>query len=58
MQKAGVELVHFQDQDKIDAMKDFAIDLTVETIINQGKEYAQPAREYATWLKAELAKIK
>ena len=56
MQKAGVELVHFQDQGKLDALKDYAIDLTVETITKQGKEYEQPAKEYAKWLRAELAK--
>jgi TRAP-type C4-dicarboxylate transport system substrate-binding protein len=56
MQKAGVELVHFEDQGKLDALKDYAIDLTVETIVNQGKEYEQPAKEYAKWLRAELAK--
>ena len=56
MQKAGAKLVHFEDQAKLDKMRDFAINLTVETIINQGKEYEQPAREYAKWLKAELAK--
>jgi len=56
MQKAGVEVVHFQDQDKIDALRDYAIDLTVDTIINQGKEYEQPAKNYAKWLRAELAK--
>jgi hypothetical protein len=56
MQKAGVELVHFEDQAKLDGMRDFAIDLTVETIVKQGKEYEQPARDYAKWLRAELAK--
>ena len=56
MQKAGAKLIHFEDQDKINALRNFAIDLTVETIIQQGKAYAKPAREYAEWLKAELAK--
>ena len=56
MQKAGAELIHFQDQDKIDALKDYAIDLTVDTIVKQGKEYEKPAKDYAKWLRAELAK--
>ena len=56
MQKAGTELVHFEDQDKIDSLKDYALELTVETIVNQGKEYKKPAEDYAKWLKAELIK--
>ena len=58
MQKAGAKLIHFQDQDKINAMRDFAIDLTAEAVSRQGDEYKKPAREYAKWLKAQLAKIK
>jgi len=54
--KAGVKVIHFQDQDKVTALKDYAIDLTVEAIAKQGKEYEKPAMEYAKWLKAELAK--
>ena len=56
MQKAGIELIQFEDQDKIDALRDWAIDLTVEAIVKQGKEYEKPAKDYAKWLKAELAK--
>ena len=56
MQKAGSELIHFEDQDKLNALRDYAIDLTVETIANQGKEYEQPAKEYAKWLSRNLLK--
>lgn len=56
MQKAGAELIHFQDQDKINALRDYATDLTVDTIAKQGKEYEKPAKAYAKWLRAELAK--
>lgn len=56
MQKAGVELIPFDDQDKLNALRDYAIDLTVETVAKQGKEYEQPAKDYAKWLRSELAK--
>ena len=57
MQKAGVKLVHFENQAQLDGMRDFVIDLTVDTIIKQGKEYERPAKAYAKWLRAELAKM-
>ena len=56
MKKAGVKYIPFEDQAKVNQHRDYAIDLTAETIIAQGKEYEKPARAYAAWLKAELKK--
>jgi len=58
MQDAGVNVVKFEDQDQVDALRDFVIDLTAETISAQGQAYAEPTKEYASWLKTELDKRK
>ena len=57
MQKAGAELVHFEDQDKlIQAVAD-PIGLVEEEVAAVGGEYKKAARIYAEFLKAEIARL-
>ena len=58
MLKAGVKIHHFEDADKFYKAIPDPIQLTYENVINQGKEYEAPAKEYADWLRAEIAKLK
>lgn len=58
MQKKGAKVIRFEDQAKLAPYRDQALDMAVEILTAQGKEYEQPAKEYAAWLKAELAKRK
>jgi TRAP-type transport system periplasmic protein len=58
MLKAGVKMHHFEDADKFyNAIPD-PIQITYESVINQGKSYKAPAKKYADWLRAEIAKLK
>jgi len=56
MLKAGVKMHHFEDTDKFFKAIPDPITLAYESVINQGKEYEAPAKEYAEWLRAKLAK--
>ncbi len=58
MKKAGVKFTRFEDNDKLLKVIPNPIDMTVETIVKNGKQYRKPAEAYARWLKAELAKAK
>ena len=53
---AGAELVHFQDQEQlINALPD-TIELVEQRVAYAGKHYQEPARQYAEFLREELAK--
>ena len=57
MQKAGAELVHFEDQDKlIEAVPD-PIGLVEEEVASVGGAYKEAAKIYAAFLKAEIARL-
>jgi len=56
MQKAGAKIVHFEEAEKLKPFRDAALEMAVELVSAQGKEYEKPARDYAAWLKAEVEK--
>ena len=53
---AGAELIHFEEQQKLQKVVPDTIDLVAERVANVGPQYVAPARQYAEFLRARLAK--
>jgi len=56
MTAAGAELIHFEVQQQLQKDVPDAITLVVERVAKVGEQYEAPARKYAEFLRAELAK--
>jgi len=53
---AGAELIHFEDQQQLKEAVPDTINLVEESVARVGKQYEEPARKYAEFLRSELAK--
>ena len=56
MQADGVKLIHFKEQEQLEKALPDTIVLVQERVAKMGAQYAEPAREYADFLRTELAK--
>ena len=56
MLEAGAELIHFEDQDRLKEVLPDPIALVEKKVAAVGTEYKEPARRYASFLRAELIK--
>ena len=57
MQQAGAELVHFEDQDKLEKAVNDPIGLVATEVAAVGGVYKQAAQDYADFLKVEIARM-
>jgi TRAP-type C4-dicarboxylate transport system substrate-binding protein len=53
---AGAELVHFEEQEQLEKAMPDTIELVAERVAAVGKQYEEPARKYAEFLRTELAR--
>ena len=53
---AGAELVHFEEQEQLEKAMPDTIELVAERVAAVGKQYEEPARQYAEFLRTELAR--
>jgi TRAP-type C4-dicarboxylate transport system substrate-binding protein len=53
---AGAELVHFEEQEQLEKAVPDTIELVADRVANVGKQYDEPARKYAEFLRTELAR--
>jgi TRAP-type C4-dicarboxylate transport system substrate-binding protein len=51
---AGAELVHFEEQEQLQKAVPDTIKLVEEMVIKVGRQYEEPARKYAEFLRTEL----
>jgi TRAP-type C4-dicarboxylate transport system substrate-binding protein len=55
---AGAELVHFEEQRRLDKTLPNPVRLVEERVARVGRQYEKPAREYADFLRTEIAQYK
>ena len=53
---AGAELVHFEEQEQLEKAVPDTIKLVADRVANVGKQYEEPARKYAEFLRTELTR--
>ncbi len=56
MTAAGAVLVHFEEQEQLEKAVPDTIKLVADRVANVGKQYEEPARKYAEFLRTELTR--